>query len=96
MAFQIPESKKSIKQNRFEFELAGKALEIPHLKFAPAGAMEHFEQERTMSGLMLVCDDDETRDALRSLDGEQLSAFMDAWAAASGVDVGEFAASSNS
>lgn len=96
MAFQIPESKKSIKQNRFEFELGGKTFEIPHLKFAPAGAMEHFEQERTMSGLMLVCDDDETREALRGLDGDQLSAFMDAWAKASGVDMGESQASSSS
>lgn len=89
MVFQIPESKKSIKQNRFEFELDGKKFEIPHLKFAPAGAMEHFEQERNMTGLMLVCDDDATRDALRGLDGDQLAAFMEAWGAASGVDMGE-------
>ena len=96
MAFQVPDSKRSIKQNRFEFEIAGKQYDIPQLKFAPVGAMEHFENERNMTGLLLACDSDDARAAVRSLDGDQLEAFMTAWAAASGVELGESVASSDS
>lgn len=96
MAYKVPESKRSVKQNRFEFELDGKTHDIPHLKFAPVAAIEQFEQERNMSGLLLTCDSDSTREALRQLDGEQLEAFISAWSEASGVDPGESGTSSES
>ena len=89
MAFQVPESKRSIKQNRFEFEVDGKTFDIPHLKFAPVAAIEKFEQEQNMAGLLLTADTDEAREAIRSFDGSQLEPFLEAWNEASGVDAGE-------
>ena len=89
MTFQVPESKKSIKQNRFEFEGDGKLYDIPHLKFAPVAAIEKFEQEQNMAGLLLTADTDDAREVIRSFDGSQLEPFIEAWQEASGVETGE-------
>ena len=89
MTFQVPESKKSIKQNRFEFEVDGKTYDIPHLKFAPVAAIEKFEQEQNMAGLLLTADTDAAREVIRSFDGSQLEPFIEAWQEASGVEGGE-------
>lgn len=89
MTFQVPESKKSVKQNRFEFEVNGKKYDIPHLKFAPVAAIEKFEQEQNMAGLLLTADTDEAREAIRSFDGSQLEPFLEAWSEASGTEPGE-------
>ena len=96
MAFTVPTSKKSIKQNRFEFEMGGDKFDIPLLKFAPVAAIEAFEYERNVSAFVLMCDSDEAKAAIRSMDGAQLEAFMEAYQKESGVDVGEQSASSDS
>jgi len=96
MAFTVPASKKSIKQNRFEFEVDGEKYDIPYLKFAPVASIEAFENERNVTGFVLMCDSDEAKAAIRSMDGEQLEAFMEAYQKESGVDVGESSASSSS
>lgn len=89
MAFSVPPSKKSLKQNRFEFELDGKKHDIPLLKFAPVAAIEAFEAERNMTAFILMCDTDGAKDAFRSMDGDQLEAFMEAYQKESDVEVGE-------
>jgi hypothetical protein len=96
MPFHVPTSTKSEAANRFEFEVAGVTYSVAHLKYAPAGAVEHFEQGRMVSGLILCADDEPTRDAIRSLDAEQLEAFTDAWRDASQVSPGESQASEGS
>lgn len=96
MTFAVPQSKKSIKQNRFEFEIEGTTFEVPLLKFAPVAAAEAFEQGQEVKGLLLMCENDAARDAVRDLDGEQFGALMEAWQKASGVEAGESPASSNS
>ena len=87
--FKVPASKKSIKQNRFEFELDGRQYDIPLLKFAPVAAAELLEQGKQIAALMMMLNDDSAAEAVRSLDGDQFGALMDAWAEASGVDAGE-------
>lgn len=96
MPFDVPASKKSIKQNRFEFTLEGVPHSIPLLKFAPVIAAEHFEAGRDVAGLIACCENDDAKAALRSLDGDQLGALTDAWFAASGVTAGESEASEES
>lgn len=96
MSFEVPQSKRSVKQNRFEFTVDGKQYEIPLLKFAPVAAIEHFEAERVVTGLVMMCDDEATKDAIRSFDGDQLDAFSNAYQEASGVSVGESGASASS
>ncbi len=94
--FQVPESKKSIAQNRFEFEHGGKTYSLPLLKYAPVEAAEAFEEGRNVAAILLCCENDAARDAVRSLDGDQFGALMEAWQEASGVKPGESPASSDS
>jgi hypothetical protein len=96
MPFDVPASKKSIKQNRFEFNLEGVTHSIPLLKFAPVEAAEHFEAGRNVAGILACCENDAARDAVRSLDGDQFGPLMDAWQKASGVTAGESPASEES
>lgn len=96
MAFQVPKSKKSIKQNRFEFEVDGKKFDIPLLKFAPVEAAEAFEQGKNVAGILAACNSDSARDAVRAMDGEQFEALIEAWTEASDVTPGESPASSES
>jgi hypothetical protein len=96
MPFDVPSSKKSIAQNRFEFTLDGASYSIPLLKFAPVVAAEHFEEGRNVAGILACCENDAAKDAIRSLDGDQFEAFMEAWQEASGITAGESPASEES
>lgn len=93
MPFDVPASKKSIKQNRFEFTLEGETHSIPLLKFAPVEAVENFELNRNVAAILACCENEAARNAVRSLDSEQFDALMEAWYKASGISVGESSAS---
>lgn len=93
MAFTVPQSKKSIKQNRFEFTIGDETFEIPLLQFAPLEAAEAFENDRPVTGILATCDTDAAREAVRKLDGAQLEALMQEWQKASEVTQGESPAS---
>jgi hypothetical protein len=96
MPFDVPQSRKSITQNRFEFTLDGVTHSIPLLKFAPVQAAEEFEAGRNVAGILACCENDGARDAIRSLDGDQFGALMTAWQEASGIGAGESQASEES
>ena len=96
MTFSVPASKKSIKQNRFEFEIGGEKYDVPLLKFAPVGAMEAFEADKNTTGMILVADSERARDAIRTLDGSQIEGLMKAWGEASDITPGESQGSSDS
>ena len=96
MAYKVPASKKSIKQNRFEFEFDGKTHSIPLLKFLPVKAAELFEAEQPVAGLLAGADSDAARDAIRQMDSDQLDGLMKAWEEESGAEAGESPASSES
>lgn len=87
--FQVPQSKKSIKQNRFEFEIGDRELSVPLLQFAPVEAAELLEQGKQVAAFLSMCENDAARDAVRGLDGEQFGALAEAWQEASNVDAGE-------
>lgn len=93
--FDVPQSKKSIKQNQFEFKIGTKRLSVPLLKFAPIEAAELLEQGKQVGAFLSMLGSDEARDAVRQLDGDQFAALAEAWTAASGVDSGESPASSD-
>lgn len=96
MAFQVPPSKKSIRQNRFEFEVDGRTYSMPLLKFLPVASAEEFEREHNVAGVLAAVDSEEAKAVLRAMDGEQIAALIDAWQEESGVGVGESVASSES
>lgn len=89
--FEVPQSKKSIRQNRWEFTIPGEdgTFDVPLMKFASIAAMEAFEAGKESTGLILAADNERARDAIRSLDADQVTALLDAWSEASGVTVGE-------
>lgn len=93
--FEVPQSKKSIKQNQFEFTIGKQRYSVPLLKFAPIEAAELLEQGKQVAAFLTMLGSDAARDAVRQLDGEQFAALAEAWTAASGVDAGESPASSD-
>lgn len=96
MAYQVPKSKASIKQNRFQFQIPGstKVHELPLLKYLPIGIAARLEESSTLAETLEVFG--ETADIVGTLDSEQLEALMAAWRAESGVTEGESPASSDS
>lgn len=96
MPYEVPASKKSKKQNRFEFSHDGETYDVPLMKFVSAGAMEAFEAGKNMTGLILAADDERTRDAVRTMESDQLAGLMGAWQEASGITAGESEASLDS
>jgi hypothetical protein len=89
MAFQVPASKKSHKQNRFEFEHDGKTFSIPLLKYIPAAAAELLEEGKLISALIVACDDAAAQSAVRLMDADQIDVLTDAWKDASDISPGE-------
>lgn len=101
MTFEVPESKKSIKQNQFEFTLPGgkKKYSVPKAKFLPVGVIEKMsgnKGEVTIADIISMFGEGAARDAVRTLDQEQLQALTNAWQKDSGLTVGESSASTDS
>jgi hypothetical protein len=99
MTFQIPESKRSIGQNRFHAALPdGTEFSIPKAKYLTMGQVEKLATAGTsqidiVDILNLLGDEEQAATAIRQLDHEQLQALMEAWQADSGLSVGESSAS---
>lgn len=101
MTFEVPDSKRSIAQNRFEFKVPGdrKKYSIPKAKYMTAGQIEAMSTkgtELTILDLLALFGpaEDAAAVAVRTLDAEQLKALMTAWQEDSKVGVGESQASS--
>lgn len=97
MTFKVPESKRSIAQNRFEFELPdGTEVSIPKAKYMTVGQVEKMSMlqgELKITDILELFGDMGAADAVRSLDIEQMTALMEAWQADSGISLGESKAS---
>ncbi len=99
MVYQVPASKASIKQNRFEFSLPGskKVYSVPKLQFVkPSLALSFGEMTEVQVANALFTE--YLPEAFPLLeDSSQLQALMEAWQAESeGVGVGESEASAAS
>lgn len=104
MAYEVPASKKSLKQNRFEFTIEDEKFDVPLMKFmtgdqvkkmaeaAEAGGMLSIDAQYDMFGPA----DSKVGRAVRTLDFDQLEALTQAWIEASGVAPGESPASTGS
>lgn len=98
MVFQVPASKASIKQNRFEFTFPGskEVHSIPLMKFLkPALMLRLNGMQEADAGLLIL--NELLPDVIdRFEDAEQLEEFFNAWSEASGVTPGESPASAAS
>jgi len=98
MAFEVPASKRSIKQNQFQFKVPGdrKTYSIPKAKYLSVGQVETLSlkgEEVAITDILEILGQGEAREAVRALDQEQLMALMEAWQEDSGLSVGESSAS---
>ena len=98
MPYKVPDSKKSIGQNMFEFELPdGSVHSIPKAKYLTAGEIEMVAKAKsdlTITDILELLGRSETAAAaVRSLDIEQLMGLMTAWQEDSGLSLGESSAS---
>lgn len=95
--FQVPESKRSIAQNRFEFDLPdGTECSIPKAKYMTVGQVEKMSQldgQLKITDILELFGEMGAAEAVRSLEIEQLTALMEAWQADSGISLGESKAS---
>ena len=103
MAYRV----KAVKQDakRFEFELdvpkkGGKegetelkSFSMPLIRYISAAAAEKFENGKDMGGLLLSCDNDEARDAIRLMNADQIKGLLEAWESESEDELGESSAS---
>jgi hypothetical protein len=101
MVYAVPASKKSHKQNRFEFTVPGskKTYSIPLAKYMSVGQVEVMSKkgdDLDLTDLLSIFNEDATAgaaEAVRKLDQEQLDGLMSAWQTESGISVGESSAS---
>lgn len=84
MAFQIPPSRKSLPENRFDFTLDGTTVnDLPLLPYAPLVAVEAFQAGEALKAVFTACDTEGAREVVRQLDADQFRAFVEAWELAS-------------
>lgn len=98
MPYAVPPSKKSLKQNRFEFTLPGskKIHSVPLLQFIRPAFIRDYAQ-LDANEFMVKFIDAELPGVLDELDdAEQLGGLFDAWSQASGITLGESEASPSS
>lgn len=108
MVYEVPESKRSIDQDKFEFKVPGdrRKYKIPKVKYLPLDAIKKLEaaarggeaaKDVTLDDIVnLFGSDAAVQKAIGTLDTSQLQALTIAWQQDSGVSVGESSASSSS
>ena len=101
MTYEVPESKRSLKQNQFLFKVPGntKQFTVVKAKFLPVGLIETLsgnDKAVSIKDLLELFGGGEASEAVRGLDSEQLNDLMGAWQKDSGISVGESSASTDS
>ncbi|MEV8134293.1 hypothetical protein [Microbacterium aurantiacum] len=97
MTYQVPASQASINQNRFEFTLPGskKKYSIPQLRFLKPSLMRELDSSANKIDRVYMLLEHYHPNLIDEFDGlDQVEAFYTAWAAASGITVGESSDSS--
>lgn len=97
--YQIPESKRSLEQNQFQFTTDGvDKFSIPKVQYLSLDFIEKSSMHSNGVQIVDVCAElglTKAVEALRVLDGEQLQNLAVAWMEASGATVGESKASTD-
>jgi hypothetical protein len=97
--YSVPESKRSLKQNQFEFTTDGKnSFSIPKVQYLSLDFIEKASKHSSGVQIVDICvelGNDAAVAALKVLDGEQLGELAVAWMEASGASTGESSASTD-
>lgn len=98
MVFEIPAAKKSVDQNLFKFRMPGKddtTYKVPLLQFLRPSLIAQLEQVTKFEAVKQLTDEYCPGLFDRFEDSDQLIAFYNAWAEASGIDLGESSGSTD-
>lgn len=98
MVYQVPKSKRSLKQNVFQFTMPGDdtVYSVPKLQFVRPALVTRIEGGSKVDAVKAVTDEYVPGLFDRFEDAEQLAGFYNAWAEASGISLGESSPSSAS
>jgi hypothetical protein len=96
--YRLPASKKSLKQNQFEFQLVedGPIYSIPKLKFVKPSLAVQIEDLPLQVAVVRLFDEFHPGLFESFEDADQLEGFTRAWATASGINIPESKPSSDS
>lgn len=94
MTYEVPASKKSTGQNKFDFKIGSKTFQVVKAKYLTGGQLE----DLTSGDVTRIFDTFGERgtkvgDAVRGLELEQILDLVNAWVADSGLDSGKSKAS---
>jgi len=97
--YSVPESKRSLNQNQFEFTTDGSnKFSIPKVQYLSLEFIEKADSRKNGVQIVDICaelEDAAAVTALKKLDGEQLGELTVAWMEASGASTGESSASTD-
>lgn len=90
MVYEVPDPKKSIYQNRFEFTVGGKAYWLPKAKYLTGAQAEMIRPDDGPAQIFgTISPDTKTRDVIMSIPVADLEPLLEAWQAESGVTLPE-------
>lgn len=98
MVYEVPASKASIKQNRFEFKVGQKTYSLPKMQYLSLNQMalmQTIDESASVETIVhaFVSVDSAAGKAIGALDQEQVKGLFAAWQAESNISVGESLAS---
>lgn len=92
MVYEVPDPKKSIAQNKFEFSVGGKKYWLPRAKFLSGRQIGMLrEDDGPVEVFTAIAPDTRTRDAILEIPVNDLEGLMTAWNEDSGVTLPELA-----
>lgn len=96
MVFQVPAAKKSVKQDKFEFQVDadGPVYTLPAMKFLKPETTAAIEG--SIAALRNVFEEHAPGSFAKLENNDQLEALVEAWGAESGTSLGESKASASS
>jgi len=97
MVFQVPAAKKSIGQNKFEFQIPGedKTYAIPLIKYIKPSVVAEAQMLPAAAGVKRLLDEVAPGVFDKLEQGSQVDALFDAWSEESDIDLGESSASAS-
>lgn len=99
MTFQVPVSKASVAENRFDFSFPGskKKYSIPLIQYLKPSLIRDHAEKDEVRGFAAILNEHFDEDVFAKFeDTEQFEAFIEAWKEASTISLGESEGSTDS
>lgn len=93
--YEVPERKKSVDQDKFQFKIGAKEYYLPRLKFLTGRALIDLSKVDDIEGMYMIAPNKTTKEALLDLQLGELEGLLKAWNEDSGVTLPESEASAS-